>query len=377
MNPESVARRMFRWSLAVAGLLGVLGLLGLLGPLGTGGTNSPAEAQVTSTPENVESGSPTTTTGATTGTSGSAATPATPATPAIVKVGFLVNDIQDINLEQHRYQIDFYIWYQWTDPDLDPPASMEFMNDGERWATMRSPAFNEPVRLDDGSFYYRERVLSMFRSNLPLEDYPYDTPNLRIVIEDVALGTDALVFVLDDPAVEASADLSVPGYTVGVPTATVTDWVYSPMGAIDSGSTTSSRIVLTIPMSRPWLPYTAKIFVPFLIIILCASIVLLIHPKHVDARFGMGISALLTLVALKWITDGEIPNVDYLGLVDSLYLMAFLFIAVGLIETTYSTWREEQGDDAAHLARIGLVTLVVAGALCFVGCVGILLAFLL
>ncbi len=368
---------MFRWSLAVAGLLGVLGLLGLLGPLGTGGTNSPAEAQVTSTPENVESGSPTTTTGATTGTSGSAATPATPATPAIVKVGFLVNDIQDINLEQHRYQIDFYIWYQWTDPDLDPPASMEFMNDGERWATMRSPAFNEPVRLDDGSFYYRERVLSMFRSNLPLEDYPYDTPNLRIVIEDVALGTDALVFVLDDPAVEASADLSVPGYTVGVPTATVTDWVYSPMGAIDSGSTTSSRIVLTIPMSRPWLPYTAKIFVPFLIIILCASIVLLIHPKHVDARFGMGISALLTLVALKWITDGEIPNVDYLGLVDSLYLMAFLFIAVGLIETTYSTWREEQGDDAAHLARIGLVTLVVAGALCFVGCVGILLAFLL
>ena len=369
-----MAKKLFRWSLVAAGLLGVLGLFGVLGPVGTGGTNSPAGAQVTSTPKNDESGFPTTTMGATTKTS---SLPATPATPAIVNVGFLVNDIQDINLEQNRYQIDFYIWYQWTDPDLDPSASMEFLNDGERWATMRSPAFDKPVVLDDGSFYFREHILSMFRSNLPLEDYPYDKPDLKIVIEDAALGSDALVFVLDDPAVRTSADLSVPGYNVGVPTATVTEWTYSPMGAINSSPSASSRIVLTIPMSRPWLPYTAKIFVPFLIIILCASIVFVIHPKHVDARFGMGISALLTLVALKWISDGEIPNVDYLGLVDSLYLMAFLFIAVGLIETTYSTWRDGHGDDAADLARLGVVTLVVTGALFAVGCVGILLAFLL
>ena len=261
--------------------------------------------------------------------------------------------------------------------ELDPASTMEFLNDGERWATTRTPAFDEPVMLEDGSFYFREHILSMFRSNLPLEDYPYDKPDLKIVIEDVALGVDSLVFVLDDPTVATSPDLSVPGYKVGRPTATVTEWTYSPMGAMSPSQSASSRIVLTIPMSRPWLPYTVKIFVPFLIIILCASIVLLLHPKHVDARFGMGISALLTLVALKWITDGEMPNVDYMGLVDSLYLMAFLFIAVGLIQTTYSTWRNGEGDDPARLARLGVVTLVITGTLFVVGCVGILLAFLL
>jgi hypothetical protein len=374
MDAGNPARRTLRWSLVVAGLLGVLGLFGVLGPLGTGTTNSPAGAQVTPTPPNAESVSPATTAGATTRTNSSTETSET---PAIVNVGFLVNDIQDINLEQNRYQIDFYIWYQWTDPELDPAATMEFLNDGERWATTRTPAFDEPVVLDDGSFYFREHILSMFRSNLPLEDYPYDNPDLKIVIEDVALGVDSLVFVIDDPAVATSPDLSVPGYKVGEPTATVTEWTYSPMGAMNPNPSASSRIVLTIPMSRPWLPYTVKIFVPFLIIILCASIVLLLHPKHVDARFGMGISALLTLVALKWITDGEMPNVDYLGLVDSLYVMAFLFIAVGLIETTYSTWRSGQGDDAAGLAHLGVVTLVVAGTLFIVCCVGILLAFLL
>jgi hypothetical protein len=355
----------------VFGVLGVSGLLGLLGPLGSHGLNSAADAQVTPTPKNIDPGLPST-------TSGSEAAPSnSPATPAIVKVGFLVNDIQDIDIEQHRYQIDFFIWYQWNDSELDPAASIEFMNDAERWATMRTPAFDTPVKLDDGSFYFRERILAMFTNDLPLEDYPYDTSELQIIIEDVVRGTDELEFVLDDPAVQTAADLSVPGYTVGVPTATVMDWVYNARGAIDAGSTTSSRIVLTIPTSRPWLPYTAKIFVPFLIVILCASIVFVIHPKHVDARFGMGISALLTLVALKWVTDGEMPHIDYLGLVDSLYLMAFLFIAVGLLETTYSTWREGRGDDEVALARIGVITLVVSGALLLVGCAVVMLAFLL
>ncbi len=50
--------------------------------------------------------------------------------------------------------------------------------------------------------------------------------------------------------------------------------------------------------------------------VICAALVFLISPEHMDARFAMGLTALLTLVALKWVTDGE--------LVDSLYLLAFL-----------------------------------------------------
>ena len=46
----------------------------------------------------------------------------------------------------------------------------------------------------------------------------------------------------------------------------VTDWEHRAMGAIDDGSTASLRIVLTIPLSRPWLPYTVKIVVPLFIV---------------------------------------------------------------------------------------------------------------
>jgi hypothetical protein len=274
------------------------------------------------------------------------------AKPAEVRVGFLINDIQDIDLERHRYQIDFYIWFQWTDPDLDPPASMEFMNDAERWATMRSAASEMPVRLDDGSFYYRERILSMFTSNLPIEDYPYETLNLEVIVEDSALASSELVYVLDEPAVQSAADLSVPGYRISPPTATVTNWEYPAMGAIADTPSSSSRIVLTIDLDRPWLPTSLKIFVPLIIVVLCAALVFLIRPDHVDARFGLGISALLTLVALKWITDDEIPLIDHLALVDALYIFAFVFVGAVLAQTTFASWQRDHGvDDAVIIAN--------------------------
>lgn len=288
----------------------------------------------------------------------------------VVRVGFLINFIQDIDLTRHRYQIDFYIWYQWDDSDFNPQESIEFMNDAERWATMRSSNTEGPVELADGSYYFRERIMSMFKTNMPLEDYPFDRLDLRIVLEDKDLGSDGVVFVLDDPAVQTAADLSVPGYMIGTPFATVTDWKYPPLGALDPGSSLSSRVTVDIPMQRPWLPSAVKTFVPLLVIVMCAAMIFLIRPEHIDARFGLGISALLTLVALKWITDGEMPLMDYLGFVDWLYLVVFLFIAAGLAETTYTTWQRGQGVDDAILIRhdrrtfaIAITTLVVAWAL--------------
>ncbi|MBM3692344.1 MAG: hypothetical protein FJW77_03465 [Actinobacteria bacterium] len=288
----------------------------------------------------------------------------------VVRVGFLINFIQDIDLTRHRYQIDFYIWYQWNDPDFNPQESIEFMNDAERWATMRSSNTKGPVELEDGSFFYRERILSMFKTNMPLEDYPFDNLDLRIVLADKDLGADGVVFVLDDPAVRTVANLSVPGYRIGTPFATVTDWKYPPLGALDPGSSLSSRVTVDIPMQRPWLPSAVKTFIPLLVIVLCAAMIFLIRPEHIDARFGLGISALLTLVALKWITDGEMPLMDYLGFVDWLYLVVFLFIAAGLAETTYTTWQRGLGVDDAVLIRhdrrtfaIATTTLVGAWAL--------------
>ena len=283
--------------------------------------------------------------------------------PEEVRVGLLINDIQDIDLERYRYQLDFYIWFQWTDPDFDPVTEIEFMNEAMRVDSTIDPATSSPVQLDDGSYYIREHVFAMFKTNFPIEDYPFDKINLRIAVEDRARDSSELVFILDDPAVQKSLDLAVPGYRIGTPLATVSDWYYPPFGAVDSEGGTSSRLTVLIPLQRPWLPYSIKLIVPLIVVLMCAALVFLIRPEHLDARFGLGISALLTLIALKWTTDGDMPLIDYLSFVDSLYLLSFLFIAVALAETTYTTRQRGRGVDDAVLMRHDRRVFAITGGL--------------
>jgi hypothetical protein len=61
------------------------------------------------------------------------------------------------------------------------------------------------------------------------------------------------------------------------------------------------------------------------------------HPKYVDARVGIGITALLTIVALQITLNDELPAVDYLLLVDKVYIASYLFVIVALASAVRST----------------------------------------
>src|SRR4051794_22617920 len=72
---------------------------------------------------------------------------------AKVKVGAFINDIQSIDLKLHSYAVDLYVWFKWTDPDIDPADSVEFTNPSELWGHVRSKNFPEPVKLPTGELY--------------------------------------------------------------------------------------------------------------------------------------------------------------------------------------------------------------------------------
>ena len=293
----------------------------------------------------------------------------------IVHVGAYVNNIEQVDLEYHLYTIDFLLWFRWTDPAIHPTATIIFVNDADQWATTTDLATEEPMTLADGSLYQREHVKSRFSTNMPLEQYPFDHQSLKIVLEDRHESASVMQFVPDDPAAVSAPNLSVPGYRIGEPVLTTTIFQYPELGVTGQGPKDVSRVTIAIPMTRPWLPYALKIFVPFIVVVLCTALVFLISPSHADVRFGLGISALLTLVALKWTTDGQMPLVDFVGMVDWLYLVAFAFVGLSLLETTYTTWRRTHGVDDVALERIDhrvlLVSSIVFLATCALVIVGL------
>ena len=65
-----------------------------------------------------------------------------------------------------------------------------------------------------------------------------------------------------------------------------------------------------------------------LLVALTAALALSVHPQYVEGRIGIGMTALLTLVALQLTSDSGLPDVNYLILLDKLYILSYAFVVL-------------------------------------------------
>jgi hypothetical protein len=72
----------------------------------------------------------------------------------------------------------------------------------------------------------------------------------------------------------------------------------------------------------------------------------LLSPGMVDSRVDVGITSLLTIVALQMTYNDNLPDVGYLMLMDKIYLCAYLFVIAGLGMVVHTTRMFEAGQDA-------------------------------
>jgi hypothetical protein len=279
----------------------------------------------------------------------------------VVRVGALVNDIQQLDLSSHSYNVDMYLWFKWSDPDIDPSRSFEFMNAFELWGHILTYATDKPERLPDGTYYQVLRNQGKFNTKLPLERYPFDTQHLVVELEDGTENQSGLVFVPDDEPVDLSRDLTIPGWDIEEPKLSVVSNRYD----TDFGNPTDegapySRLIIDVPVTRPTGTYALKLLLPMLLVALTALLALMVHPRYVEGRIGIGITALLTLVALQLTNNSSLPEVNYLMLLDKLYLVSYGFVVLTLAMIVRNSWVEARDDDRAKGAtRRSLVILAV------------------
>lgn len=229
--------------------------------------------------------------------------------PTEVRVGALVNDIQQLDLQTHSYNVDLYMWFKWDNPDIDPSRSFEFMNAFELWGHILTYESEEPETLPDGSQYQVLRNQGKFNAKLPLQRYPFDTQDLVVAIENTTADNSEVVFVPDRRPIALSDDLTLPGWKFEEPTLEIVGNRY----ATDFGDETSddpvySRVLINVPVVRPRGPYATKLFLPMLLVALTAALALSVHPRYVEGRIGIGITALLTLVALQITSNSACPR---------------------------------------------------------------------
>ncbi len=277
-----------------------------------------------------------------------------PSSPTQVLVGVYINDIQQIDFKTNNYIIDLYVWFRWTDPDLDPSKTMEFMNRFASDDNLRENLYDEPQKMPDGSLYAIVRYQGLFSTKFYLGNYPFDAQDLRVVMEDTVSGTGRQVYAPDgEKSVAMNPELTLPGFSVGQPIMQIAEHTYpTNFGDLSQPQAeTYSRIALSIPVTRPTLPMSLKTFVPILLIVACASFVFFVRPRYVEGRIGLGITALLTLVALQLTSGASLPDVDYLTMLDKMFLLAYLFIIITLGRVVLTSWQGTDKRAEAAIAR--------------------------
>ena len=128
-------------------------------------------------------------------------------------------------------------------------------------------------------------------------------------------------------------------------------------------STSYSRVIVALPVTRDVLPYLVKIVLPIFIVILITSLIYLLPARLEDARAGIGITAMLTIVALQWTTDASLPAVEYLTMLDLVYIVSMVYILAAMVYTVLASRRNRAEMAQALTAkldrRVGIISLVV------------------
>jgi hypothetical protein len=275
--------------------------------------------------------------------------------PVTVTVGAYVNDIQQPDFKSNSYAIDLYVWFRWRAPDLDPYKTLEFMNrDAADDSNLREPFYDQPEVMPDGSLYQIIRYRGQFSTKFRFDAYPFDTQTLKVVLEDSIYDVSRLIYVPDGKkSVILDAGITLPGYTVGKPHMHVTQNRYpTNFGDIsEPDEEIYSRIVLSIPVTRPVVAMSIKIFLPIILIVVCAALVFFVRPRQVSSRIGLGITALLTLVALELSSGSSLPDIDYLMMLDKIFLLSYLFIIVAIARAVTTSWHGTQARAEKAIAR--------------------------
>ncbi len=170
-----------------------------------------------------------------------------------VVVGAYIHDIQELDFRTQSYAADLYVWFRWRNTDIDPSKTLEFMNRFAPNAHVRDQIYEPPKVLPDGTLYAVVRNQGRFATRLAVGNYPFDTQELRIELEDSESGTSLLKYVLDQNAITLSPEIYLPGFKIGKPRIEVGEHLYpTNFGNPTVGEQEAySRAVLIVPIERP------------------------------------------------------------------------------------------------------------------------------
>lgn len=282
-----------------------------------------------------------------------------------VTVGFYAVNLQGLDQHDSSYFADFFMWMRWTG-DRDPTATIELTNNIERWGLTMAQVYDKPKELPSGEKVQQFRVQGKFFQPLDLTDYPLDSHQLTLIVEDTTFAADELVYVPDEEGVGLDPELKIPGWSIEGSELSIVDHTYDTSfgeGDTPAAARTYSAATFEIGIERPMTFFLWKLLLPLVIVLLLAGSVLFVHPSLTEVRLAAPATALLSLVFLQQAYSSTLPEIGSLVLLDQIYALAYGLIIVLILTTIVTSYWVRGGDEPSTRRAFRLDHVAAASSL--------------
>ena len=270
----------------------------------------------------------------------SLARPDADAGPTVVALGIFFQDIASLSDVDQTLDTDLYVIARWRDPRLADPArgdaSVECpVPEGRLWIPALEPenlrgrqSFYPARFLVDGRgvVTYARRLWVKLSYPLDFRDFPLDRHRWRITLWPVVSQTDELVFHPLRRVTTTNESLTIQGWRVGKPRAEASIGTRLPR----AGS--FARFDVELDCERDWSYHAWKLGVPLTLIVLMAYGVYFIPASAIPQQIGLGMTAMLTLIAYMLTLGGTLPRISYLTRADRFFVGSALLVFLGLVK---------------------------------------------
>jgi|GEM_PF-86171 len=252
--------------------------------------------------------------------------------PDTVKIGAYVLDIYDINLSENSFSTQFWVWFNYTNPRLQPLESLEIPNAKE----INSP--NTFVDEKNGVQWQGKKYTAVVKKEWDIRHFPFDKQKMTIEMEESGLDMDSLVYVADIKNTLLSGDLTLRNWEiVGYEMIADSKHYRSTFGdpELEEGST-YAHATLNIFIKRNGSGLFFSLFTGMYVAFFISCLVFFIAPNHVDPRFGLSVGGLFAAVGNKYIVDSVLPQSTTFTLVDKLHIVTYFFLLLCIVLSVVS-----------------------------------------
>jgi hypothetical protein len=272
-----------------------------------------------------------------------------------VQIGVIVLNVDAIREAQQSITANIGFVAQWRDPRLAHDGDGEIRRPiDEVWHPRLqvvnrqdvTPTMPETVEISpDGTVVYRQRIWGSFSQSLELSDFPMDRQTFYIRAVSVGYTPDEIRFV-PYPSIESGV----------VDSPTATDWTLEgfelriePYSALP-GMRSIAGVSLEFTASRKLGYYVWKMLIPLMLIVAMSWIVFWMDPEVAAPQISVSVTAMLTLIAYRFMVGGMLPQISYLTRLDIFVLASTLLVFLTIVEATVTIGQASKGNKERALA---------------------------